>query len=105
MWSTVTATPFFDPQSFANWSNHLSYSGTKWLHCTMVSVLAWASAGDTNGADIAGPRPAAPAIALLVFRKLRRVTRLLSRPFDAIAQFLLGCLTTFVAGCADGFLH
>ena len=37
-------------------------------------AAAAASAGDTNGADIAGPRPAAPAIAPVVFRKLRRVT-------------------------------
>ena len=29
MWSTVTSMLFFVPQSFANWSNHLSYAGTK----------------------------------------------------------------------------
>src|ERR1043165_1487521 len=74
MWSTVTATPFFDPQSFANWSNHLSYSGTKWLHCTMVSVLPWAQARDTNGAEIAGAEPAAARVTPAFFRNRRRVT-------------------------------
>ena len=29
MWSTVTEILFFSPQSLANLSNHLSYSGTK----------------------------------------------------------------------------
>src|SRR5919198_5207374 len=31
MWSTVTLTPTFLPQSLANGSNHLSWLGTKWL--------------------------------------------------------------------------
>src|SRR5215831_7688445 len=55
----------------------------------IFSVLAWASAGETNGADSAGARPAAPAMAPDVFRKVRRVTeRVRLCPPDVIA-FLL----------------
>ena len=43
MWSTVTCVLLL-PQSLANLSNHLSYAGTKWLHCTIDSVLVSASA-------------------------------------------------------------
>src|SRR6266496_2316504 len=35
MWSTVTLTPTFLPQSLANGSNHLSWLGTKWLQSRM----------------------------------------------------------------------
>src|SRR5262249_15407747 len=45
----------------------------KWLHCRILSVLVCASASTTNGAEIAGARPAAPAAAPARFRKLRRV--------------------------------
>src|SRR5947209_8360121 len=66
--------PFFLPQSLAKASNQVSYCGTKWLHWRIFSVLVWASAVDTNGAESAGARPAAPAMALVVLRKSRRVT-------------------------------
>src|SRR6185503_8765078 len=39
MWSTVTVTLFFSPQSFTQGSNHLSYAGTKWLHWRIFRVL------------------------------------------------------------------
>src|SRR4051812_15862238 len=74
MWSTVTLTLFFEPQSLAKLSNHLSYSGTKWLHCTMVSVLACAMALETNGAEIAGAEPAAASVRPAFFKKRRLVT-------------------------------
>src|SRR4051794_24250538 len=32
MWSTTTFTPTFCPHALANWSNHVSWLGTKWLH-------------------------------------------------------------------------
>ena len=75
MWSTVTSMLFFDPQSFAKLSNHLSYSGTKWLHCTMVSVLVSANARDTNGAEINGAALAAASVRPVSFKNRRLVTR------------------------------
>src|SRR5580704_6425311 len=87
MWSTVTVTPFCLPQSLAKASIHLSYSGMKWLHWMIFSVLVSASAVDTNGAAMAGARPAAPAMALVVFRKSRRDQFCLFPP-DPIAQLL-----------------
>ena len=54
------------PQSFANSSNHLSYAGTKWLHCTMDNVLVCANERETNGAEIRGV-PLAAATASPVF--------------------------------------
>src|SRR5690349_12667576 len=74
IWSTVTLILFFDPHSFAKLSNHLSYSGTKWLHCTMLSDFVCAMAREMNGAAIAGARPAAPAAAAVCLRKPLRVT-------------------------------
>src|SRR3954466_10238251 len=74
MWSTVPSTWFFCPQSFANASNHLSYSGTKWLHCTMESDLVSASARETNGAARDGAEAAA-RVRPVCFRKRRRVRR------------------------------
>jgi hypothetical protein len=56
MWSTVTATPFFSPQSFAKASTHWSYSGTKWLHWMIFSVFVSARARDMKGAEIAGAK-------------------------------------------------
>src|SRR6516164_1940315 len=40
----------------------------------IFSVLVWARALDTNGAETAGASPATPATALVFFRKSRRVT-------------------------------
>ena len=65
---------FFDPQSLAKLSNHLSYSGTKWLHCTIVSVLVSAMARDTNGAEIAGADPMAARVRPAFFKTRRLVT-------------------------------
>src|SRR6476659_7050080 len=73
-WSTVTETLFFSPQSLANLSNQVSYSGTKWAHCTMDSDLFWASAFDTNGAESIGAAPAAARVRPVSLRKRRRVT-------------------------------
>jgi hypothetical protein len=53
----------------------------------IFSVLVSASAVDTNGAAMAGARPAAPAMALVVFRKSRRDQFCLFPP-DPIAQLL-----------------
>src|SRR5467141_3168525 len=65
--------PFFLPQSFAKASIQVSNWGTKWLHWMILSVLVWASAVATNGAEIAGAKPAAPATAPVRLRKPRRV--------------------------------
>jgi hypothetical protein len=51
----------------------VSYSGTKWLHCTIDSDLLSANARDTKGAEITGAKPTAPAAKLDVLRKSRRV--------------------------------
>src|SRR5579883_3213425 len=73
MWSTVTATLFFWPQSLANWSNHLSKAGTKWLHWIIDSDLSAASPRETNGLDSTGTAPAAVSPAPAPARKRRRV--------------------------------
>src|SRR5262249_60160860 len=88
MWSTVTAILFFCPQSFAKLSNHLSYSGTKWLHCTIDSDLLSANPRDTNGAESIGARPAAPADALRKFRRVKE--RVWLFPPDSIAHLPVG---------------
>src|SRR5580704_7040124 len=60
----------------------------------IFSVLACASAGATNGADIAGARPAAPAAAPARFRKPRRVMLELNFfPSDRIGCLLRRRLT------------
>src|SRR5262249_50828045 len=82
MWSTVTAILFFCPQSFAKLSNHLSYSGTKWLHCTIDSDLLSANARDTNGAKSTGAVAAVARVRPVSFKNRRRVTR--GRPFVPI---------------------
>src|SRR5215470_7530831 len=74
MWSTVTAILFFSPQSLANLSNHMSYSGTKWLHCTIDSDLLSAKACATNGAE-RGAVPAAAMVRPAFFKNRRLVTR------------------------------
>src|SRR5205809_7969583 len=66
--------PFFFPHAVAKPSNHLSYCGTKWLHWRIFSVLACASAEDTNGNETAGARAAVPAVAPTRFKNPRRVT-------------------------------
>src|SRR5215813_10341267 len=97
MWSTETSTLFCLPQSLANASIHLSYSGMKWLHRMIFSVLAWPQAVETNGADNAGARPAAPAMTLDVLRKSRRVTeRFRLCPPDVIVDLLAGAVGGFV---------
>src|SRR5689334_17030524 len=75
MWSTVTATLFFSPQSLANLSNQVSYSGTKCAHCTIDSDLSAAIALLTNGADSTGAAPAAAKVRPVSFKKRRRETR------------------------------
>src|SRR5437016_1823934 len=75
MWSTVTSMWFFWPQSFANASNQLSYSGTKWLHCTIDNDLVSADARETNGTESAGAELAARSVRPVCFKNRRRVTR------------------------------
>src|SRR5438876_3164137 len=85
--------PLCLPQSLAKASNQVSYWGTKWLHCRILSVLVWASALATNGAEIAGARPAAPAAAPARCRKPRRVmVELNVFPPDRIGCFLRSVL-------------
>src|SRR6476661_5780246 len=73
-WSTVTATLFLSPQSLANLSNQVSYSGTKWAHCTIDSDLSAARARDTNGAESNGAEPAAARVRPVFVKNRRRVT-------------------------------
>ena len=75
MWSTVTAILFFSPQSLANLSNQVSYSGTKCAHCTIDSALSAAMARDTNGADSTGAAPTAASVRPVSFKNRRLVTR------------------------------
>src|SRR5918996_6242849 len=89
MWSTVTLTPTFLPQSLANGSNHLSCRGTKWLHIRIFrspEILADGSANSTVGAaplvvgcaDLSSlPQPAAryTAPAAAPWRNVRRRMR------------------------------
>jgi hypothetical protein len=55
--------------------------------------LVAARAVDTNGAESAGAKPAAPAMALVVFRKCRRVTDPCLFPPYPIAQLLFAMVT------------
>src|SRR5262245_19072555 len=66
--------PFFLPPSFAKPSHQVSNWGTKWLYWMTFEVSVCAREVETNGAESAGAKPAAPAMALVVFRKCRRVT-------------------------------
>src|SRR5262249_31896230 len=91
--------PFCFPQPFAKPSNQVSNWGTKWLHCSTFNVLVWAKAVDTNGAESAGARPAAPAATPDVLRKSRRVTeRFCLFPPDPIAHLLFHGLMVLFAG-------
>src|ERR1700726_2514305 len=93
---------FFLPQSLAKASNQVSYWGTKWLHSMIFSVLACASAVATNGADIAGARPAAPAAAPARFRKPRRVMLELNFfPSDRIGCLLRKRLLCALRNCGS----
>src|SRR5262249_47113536 len=92
MWSTVTAILFFSPQSLANLSNHVSYSGTKWLHCTIDSDLLSASARDTNGAERAGAETAAARVRPASFKKRRLVRR------ESLLPIILGSSLASVFG-------
>ena len=61
-WSTITSVSFFCPHAFVYvLSNQVSYAGTKWLHCRILSVRCAARARlvTTNGAAPAAI-PAAP---------------------------------------------
>jgi hypothetical protein len=83
MWSTVTLTPTFLPQSLAKGSNQLSWLGTKWLHIRILRspesleagswklvagawpVASWPAPGppppgSLEQAAIAAPMPATP---------------------------------------------
>src|SRR5947207_9314101 len=92
MWSTVTAILFFSPQSLANLSNHVSYAGTKWLHCTIDSAVLSANARDTNGAESIGAAPALARVSPVFFKKRRRVTEFFCLfPPDSIAHLLVRC--------------
>src|SRR5262245_8578243 len=89
----VMVMPFFLPQSFAKPSNQVANWGTKWLHWMTFNVLVWARAVETNGAESAGAKAAAPAMALVVFRKCRRVTDPCLFPPYPIAQLLFVMVT------------
>src|ERR1043166_22223 len=70
----------------------------------IFSVLAWAQAVETNGADNAGAKPAAPAMALDVFRNSRRVTeRFRLCPPDVIVDLLAGAVGDFVDSTPEGW--
>src|ERR1043166_3905750 len=70
----------------------------------IFSVLAWAQAVETNGADNAGAKPAAPAMALDVFRNSRRVTeRFRLCPPDVIVDLLAGAFGDFVDSTPEGW--
>src|SRR5262249_39658149 len=76
MLSTITSVSLFLPHSFVySLLNHLSYAGTKWLHCRIFSALA-ALAGLTwkNGPTLAAT-PAAVA-GLITSRRERPRRRL-----------------------------
>src|SRR6185312_15449980 len=49
--------------------------GTKWLHCTIFSVLVSAKAVETKGAEISGALPAAAKVRPVCLRNRRLVTR------------------------------
>src|SRR5205814_4215319 len=66
MWSTVTSTPFCVPQSFAYLSNQVSYVGTKWLHCMILSDFCW------RLIRMVGPSATAAAAAPAVVTNSRR---------------------------------
>src|SRR6185503_10261610 len=87
MWSMVALTPFDAPQSRTNWSIHLSYPGTKWLHCTIFSSLSAALASRTkiNGPAPTDERAVIPAPTQADLRNLRRDARRLEET----------CLVTF----------
>src|SRR5690242_17555655 len=72
-WSTVTATLFFAPQSLANLSNQVSYTGTKCAHCTIESDLSAARPFEMKGAERIGAAPAAARVRPVVFKNRRRV--------------------------------
>src|SRR5437762_12026787 len=62
MWSTMTSVLCFAPHSLVKvLSNHLSYAGTKWVHCTIFNVLRLAHA--RCGKRKAEVRPAAERVA------------------------------------------
>src|SRR5262245_20836321 len=63
MWSTVTLTPTFVPQSLANGSNHVSWLGTKWLQSRMRRSPESLLLGSTNVGLGAGSDGAAGALA------------------------------------------
>src|SRR5207237_10561606 len=67
MWSTRTFTPFWSPHSFVSLlSNHVSYAGMKWLHCSMRRVVPLICAGAWRASSIVSnelPATPAPAVA------------------------------------------
>src|SRR5919109_3147068 len=91
IWSTLALTPFFAPQSRTNWSNHLSYAGTKWLHWMTRSSLSAATAlrTKTNGAAALDERNAAPAPTPADFRNLRREVLTMERSTLTRLPFLM----------------
>src|SRR5262249_6690795 len=81
MWSTVTSILFWLPQSVANLSNQVSYSGTKWFHCRIrscflpeVPPLLDVPGGAQAAAAPPTARVAAPCM------KRRRLTRFSKSP-------------------------
>src|SRR5690349_4666522 len=61
MWSTVAFTPLAAPHSLTNWSYHVSYDGTKWLHSTIFNSLSAATALRTKKNGIVSAVAPAPA--------------------------------------------
>src|SRR5712692_712990 len=89
MWSTMTLVLFFWPHCGQNTpSNHLSYSGTKWLHWRIFRVFCCAAA--RSGKRKKGPTPAAPAANVPAPVSLMKSRRVSPRPFFlAMSSFLL----------------
>src|SRR5918998_675355 len=62
MWSTVTVTPTFSPQSRAKASNHSSWLGTKWLHIRMRRSPERVDAGSSNTVVDGAPTSSGAAV-------------------------------------------
>ena len=60
MWSTVTLTPTFLPQSWANGRNHWSWLGTKWLQSRILRSPESLVLGSVKLTDGAWPAASSP---------------------------------------------
>src|SRR5258707_7080294 len=72
MWSTTTLVLCFSPHCLAKVpSNQVSYAGTKWVHCKILSVCCCAAARSGNrnaGPSDPAAMPPAPAILMKSLR-------------------------------------